>query len=205
MYRGLSLAQARLAEAENVKIRFGFLSSAGEQKGVDSLIVTDLIDLARNRAICDAVLMSGDEDVRIAVQVAQSYGVRVHLLGIEPSRGNQSKQLRQEADTLTEWSSATITKFLIIRKPSAPSASSTKPGASSTTTPAAATAASTPAGLAASPSATAKVAKLPVPDKIEPKVSAALDSVATEFVGSLTEGEIMGISRVVEYRAWRTI
>jgi hypothetical protein len=30
------------------------VNSSGEQKGVDSLIVTDLIDLARNRGITDA-------------------------------------------------------------------------------------------------------------------------------------------------------
>lgn len=115
LYKGLSVDQARIAEAEDIKIRFGFLNSKGEQKGVDSLIVTDLIDLARNGAICDAILLSGDEDVRIGVQVAQSYGVRVHLIGVAPSRGSQSKQLRQEADTLTEWDAKTIAKFLNCR------------------------------------------------------------------------------------------
>jgi uncharacterized LabA/DUF88 family protein len=68
VYKGPSAEQVKLAEAENIKIRFGFMNSVGEQKGVDSLIVTDLIDLARNGAICDAVLLSGDEDVRIGVR-----------------------------------------------------------------------------------------------------------------------------------------
>jgi hypothetical protein len=49
-----------LAHLDNVKVRLGFVNSVGEQKGVDSLIVTDMITLARNRAICDAVLVSGD-------------------------------------------------------------------------------------------------------------------------------------------------
>ena len=101
-----------LAYRDDVKLRLGFLNSHGQQKGVDSLIVTDLIDLARNRAISDAVLLSGDEDVRVGVHIAQSYGVRVHLLGISPSRGSQSQLLLQEADTTTEWGKDVVGTFL---------------------------------------------------------------------------------------------
>lgn len=92
-----------LAHLDDVKVRLGFLNSVGEQKGVDSLIITDMIALARNRAMADAVLMSGDEDLRVGVQQAQEFGVRVHLLGIRPSRGSQSLFLLQEADSTTEW------------------------------------------------------------------------------------------------------
>jgi uncharacterized LabA/DUF88 family protein len=67
-----------LAHLQDVKVRLGFVNSVGEQKGVDSLIVTDMITLARNRAISDAVLVSGDEDLRVGVQQAQEFGVRVH-------------------------------------------------------------------------------------------------------------------------------
>jgi uncharacterized LabA/DUF88 family protein len=112
--RGPTLEHESVARTDNVKIRLGFVNSQGQQKGVDSLIVTDLIDLARNHAISDALLLSGDEDVRIGVQIAQSFGVRVHLLGIEPSRGSQSKQLLNEADTTTEWLSETVSKFLSV-------------------------------------------------------------------------------------------
>ena len=56
-----------LAHQADVKVRLGFVNSVGEQKGVDSLIVTDMINLARNRAVADAVLMSGDEDLRAGV------------------------------------------------------------------------------------------------------------------------------------------
>jgi hypothetical protein len=92
-----------LAHLDNVKLRLGFVNSVGEQKGVDSLIVTDMITLARNRAISDAILISGDEDLRVGVQQAQEFGVRVHLIGIKPSRGSQSLFLLQEADTTHEW------------------------------------------------------------------------------------------------------
>ena len=92
-----------LALLNNVKLRLGIVNSFGEQKGVDSLMVTDMIELARNRAMSDAILLSGDEDLRVGVQQAQEYGVRVHLLGIAPSRGSQSMLLLQEADTTHEW------------------------------------------------------------------------------------------------------
>ena len=111
-YGGPTLEQEAIASSDNVKLRLGFINKAGQQKGVDSLIVTDLINLARNNAISDALLMSGDEDVRIGVEIAQGFGVRIHLLGIVPSRGSQSKQLLFEADTTVEWSKDTVSKFL---------------------------------------------------------------------------------------------
>jgi uncharacterized LabA/DUF88 family protein len=113
----LTAEQALLAHLDDVKIRLGFVNSSGQQKGVDSLIVTDLIELARQKSICDAVLVSGDEDVRVGVQIAQNYGVRVHLVGITPSRGTQSLQLLQEADTTTEWKKECVEKFLSVRAP----------------------------------------------------------------------------------------
>jgi hypothetical protein len=101
-----------LAFKPNVKVRLGFVNTAGQQKGVDSLIVTDMITLARNRVMSDAVLLSGDEDVRVGVQQAQEFGVRVHLLGISPCRGSQSLFLMQEADTTHEWGKEEISAFL---------------------------------------------------------------------------------------------
>ena len=73
------------------------------------------MELARNRAVADVVLLSGDEDVRIGVQLAQSFGMRVHLLRIKPCAGTQSAQLRQEADTCSEWGLPIIGKMLSLR------------------------------------------------------------------------------------------
>ena len=103
-----------MAYAEDVKLRLGVVTPAGQQKGVDSLIVTDLMELARNHAITDAVLLSGDEDLRIGVQIAQSFGVRVHLIGIKPSRGSQSLSLLQEADTTTVWDEIEVGTLLAL-------------------------------------------------------------------------------------------
>ncbi len=107
-----SAEQKALASLPDVKMRFGFVNSEGQQKGVDTRIVTDLVELARNGAITDALLLSGDEDLRIGVEIAQSYGIRVHLLGIQPAAGSQSPNLRDEADTLHEWSREQVTGWL---------------------------------------------------------------------------------------------
>lgn len=110
----LNIEQRMVAESENVKCRFGTINSRGEQKGVDSLIVTDLIELSRTHAISDALIMSGDEDIRVGVQVARTFGIRVHLLGIQPARGSQSLDLLAEADTTHEWAENTVTAWLTV-------------------------------------------------------------------------------------------
>lgn len=107
-----SADQRQLAEMENLKLRFGVVNVAGQQKGVDTLMVTDLVELARNRVISDAMLLSGDADLKVGVEIAQGFGVRVHLIGIEPKHESQSRDLLQEADTTTEWSAADIQPIL---------------------------------------------------------------------------------------------
>lgn len=110
--QGLSAQQDEMATAPYVKLRLGIMRADGGQKGVDSLIVLDLIELARNRAITDALIVSGDEDIRAGVVVAQNHGVRVHLLSVGAARGSQSPDLVREADTLTEWTREDIAAFL---------------------------------------------------------------------------------------------
>ncbi|MEU8550644.1 NYN domain-containing protein [Streptomyces roseoverticillatus] len=92
--------QQRIAELPDVKVRLGNLNANNQQKGVDSLIRTDLESLARHRAISDAALIGGDEDLVSAVEAAQGYGARVHLWGIEPAGGrNQAEPLLWEVDS----------------------------------------------------------------------------------------------------------
>ncbi|MFF7676684.1 MULTISPECIES: NYN domain-containing protein [Streptomycetaceae] len=93
--------QERIAELPDVKVRLGNLNASRQQKGVDSLIRSDLESLARHRAISDAVLIGGDEDLVSAVEAAQGYGARVHLWGIEAADGrNQADPLLWEVDSL---------------------------------------------------------------------------------------------------------
>ena len=121
-----SQEQLDLAHSDDVKLRLGFINEYGQQKGVDSLIVTDLVELARNHAISDAVILSGDEDIRIGVQIAQSFGVRAHLIGIGPGRESQSRFLLQESDTTVEWCEADVRELLtILRPPTGPDPATT--------------------------------------------------------------------------------
>jgi hypothetical protein len=170
----------RLAHANDIRVRLGFLNASGEQKGVDSLIVTDIVELARNRAVADVVLMSGDEDVRIGVQLAQSFGVRVHLLGIKPCAGTQSTQLRQEADTCSEWDVSIVSKIISLRPTHAANPTAT-------TRSDAASAVATIAQVALN-KATAN-ASLRSNEAADP---ATLNDVIEQLLGELTPAEVKG-------------
>jgi uncharacterized LabA/DUF88 family protein len=96
-----TIDQRVIAQMAWVKLRLGNLNARGQQKGVDAQIRADMEALARHRAITDAVLIAGDEDMVPAVEAAQAYGVRVHLWGVEPPFGtNQAERLVWEADTV---------------------------------------------------------------------------------------------------------
>ncbi len=96
-----TIDQRVIAQMAQVKLRLGNLNLRGQQKGVDAQIRSDLETLARHRSVTDAVLVAGDEDMLSAVEAAQSYGVRVHLWGVEPPYGtNQAERLVWESDTV---------------------------------------------------------------------------------------------------------
>ena len=96
-----TVEQRAVAQLAGVKLRLGNLNHVGQQKGVDAQIRADLEALSRNHAITDAILLAGDEDMLPATEVAQSWGVRLHLWGIEPPYGsNQAERLVWEADEL---------------------------------------------------------------------------------------------------------
>ena len=111
---GPTVQHRALAFSQDVKVRLGLVNLQGQQKGVDSLLVTDMINLSRNRAMASAVLLTGDEDLRVGVQHAQDFGVRVHLVGIEPARQSQSDWMLQEADVTHEWTRGFIEQFLAV-------------------------------------------------------------------------------------------
>ncbi|MCY3841361.1 MAG: NYN domain-containing protein [Gammaproteobacteria bacterium] len=108
-------SQVALAEQADVKLRLGRVDADGRQKGVDALIARDLVTLARNRAMADCVLLSGDDDLRVAVSEVQQLGVRVHLVGVCPAPRTQSRLLRQEADSTSEWGADVLRVFMHCR------------------------------------------------------------------------------------------
>ena len=121
-------AEHNLIEIQpDVKLRLGSISREGRQKGVDTSLVLDLVELAQNRAISDAVILGGDEDLRAGMIRAQALGVRVHLLGVDGSGPNQSHEMRAEADRTVTWGADQIAPFITIQ----PEEMASAPGAES--------------------------------------------------------------------------
>lgn len=120
--------QLLIARLPRTKLRLGRLSG-GKQKGVDSLIVRDLMTLARERAVATAFLLGGDDDLREGVLAAQEMGVAVTILGIPTTlagTANQAETLLQEADEHIMLATALLARFLTARG-SAPARPMTAP------------------------------------------------------------------------------
>ncbi|QMW64831.1 NYN domain-containing protein [Mumia sp. ZJ1417] len=66
----------------DVKLRLGRVNNEGAQKGVDTRIALDLVNLALQGAVSEIFLVSGDDDLTEAVDMAQDYGVRVTLFNV---------------------------------------------------------------------------------------------------------------------------
>jgi len=115
-----SSEQTSLGMLPGIKLRLGNLNNQGQQKGVDSLIITDLIDFARNAAVSDVVLISGDEDLRVGVSIAQNYGIRIHLLNIGDARNNTSHRLVMESDSQVVLDQTWIQRVVEIRPQTQP-------------------------------------------------------------------------------------
>ncbi len=116
---GDSQQHLALGYRDNITVRLGAISKHGNQKGVDTLIVTDLVELAQNRAVADIFLVSGDDDLRVGVMIAKKYGVRIHLVGIEAPDKNVSNSLRQEVDTTRMLSTDHLAKLVSVKSSSA--------------------------------------------------------------------------------------
>ncbi|HWG13307.1 MAG TPA: NYN domain-containing protein [Streptosporangiaceae bacterium] len=116
-----TIDQRVIAQLPQVKLRLGNLNARGQQKGVDAQIRADMEALARHRAITDAVLVAGDEDMVPAVEAAQAYGVRVHLWGIDPPYGtNQAERLVWESDTVEVLDTSFVRPYFTRVQPSGP-------------------------------------------------------------------------------------
>lgn len=109
-----SPTQIAVGDLPRVKLRLGRMS-AGGQKGVDGLIILDLITLARNRAVDVAILVSGDEDLRETALHAQSFGLTMIVAGFpRSSRQGQSVSLLREADHVVSLTKADVEPHLLL-------------------------------------------------------------------------------------------
>ena len=111
-----------IAALPNVKLRLGGINLQGQQKGVDALVYRELMMLSRERAISDAFLLSGDEDLCEGVRTAQDQGARVTVIGIATRGGarNQSRELMFGADEVMSLTRKDISRFFTVAAPPAP-------------------------------------------------------------------------------------
>lgn len=96
---------------DDVKLRLGSRNGYGNQKGVDGLIISDLINLTQQRAITSALVITGDADIAPGIVAAQSMGLRVHLLSIG-STGATSPMLSAEVDRKRAWDASILHAFV---------------------------------------------------------------------------------------------
>ncbi|WP_433464531.1 NYN domain-containing protein [Spirillospora sp. CA-142024] len=183
--------QRVIANLPLVKLRLGNLNAQGQQKGVDAQLRADLEALARHRAITDAVLLAGDEDMLPAVEAAQRYGVRVHLWGVEPTHGsNQAEWLVWESDTVevlpAEFLRPYFTKAKVLPVPGAAAAVRDAAAAAHRTSPVPSPSQVFAGRPPVKPAPAAARTAVPVPGAVTPAtVAASMNSTASPSDGKL--------------------
>lgn len=119
---GKTHAHKMIDELDDFKLRLGSRNAMGQQKEVDGLIIADMITLVNNKAIGDAILVSGDADIIPGVTVVQALGARVHVLSVGAaelvSSGagySMSPHLAAEADRKADWAKERVRGFASVR------------------------------------------------------------------------------------------
>ncbi|MFC5820333.1 NYN domain-containing protein [Nonomuraea harbinensis] len=103
-----------LADIPGLKLRLSRIRP-GRREGVDAQVHRDLMTLARNNAICDAVVVSGDEDLTQVVCDAQDLGVRLTVVHIAADGSwAASRSLRQECDDLIELGAGHLRPYVTL-------------------------------------------------------------------------------------------
>jgi uncharacterized LabA/DUF88 family protein len=178
MPTGQTPQQKAIVALPDVLFRAGTVNSHGQQKGVDSLIVTDLIELASNRAICDAALVTGDADLAVGIEIAQKKGVRIAVLGLEDLAArvyhNQSYEITNRADRIGRLGASDLTPYMHFKAPTA--------------TPAAHPAVPAPGSVAPTPAAPAPPPPVPASPK-SPAPAAGDDARIEALVRTFIAGE----------------
>jgi uncharacterized LabA/DUF88 family protein len=101
-----------LADVQGLKLRLGRVRP-GRREGVETEMHRDLATLARNGAISDAIVVSGEEELAEVIAEVQDLGIRVILVHITLD-GNWtiSRLLRQECDDILEIGGAHLRPFV---------------------------------------------------------------------------------------------
>ena len=100
-----------LADLPGVKLRLAKMRP-GRREGVEGEIHRDLTTLARNKAVSDAMVVSGEEDLAEVIADVQDMGMRVTLLHIATDGNSEiPRALRQECDDIVEINVAQLRPY----------------------------------------------------------------------------------------------
>ena len=111
-------AQRLIATLPNMKLRLEGVEGRAQQSRISAAIQRDLSTLATARAICDAFVLSADEDLAESVQEAQDLGVRVTLISVasQDERRDKLAALVNEADAVVKLTKDDLSRFIRRRR-----------------------------------------------------------------------------------------
>ena len=111
-------AQQLVATLPNMKLRLQTGTARDVQASLGAAMRRDLSTLARERAICDAFLLSADEDLLDCVTEVQDQGLRVTLISIasRDERRDQPAGLATEADEVIKLTKDDLSRFIRRRR-----------------------------------------------------------------------------------------
>ena len=111
-------AQQLVATLPNMKLRLQTGTARDVQASLGAAMRRDLSTLARERAICDAFLLSADEDLLDCVREVQDQGLRVALISIasRDERRDQPAGLATEADEVIKLTKDDLSRFIRRRR-----------------------------------------------------------------------------------------
>ena len=111
-------AQQLVATLPNMKLRLELSGPREQQTPLGAAIRRDLTTLARQRAICDAFLLSADEDLIESVREVQDLGLRVTLINIasRDERKEPTASLANEADEVIKLTKDDLSRFIRRRR-----------------------------------------------------------------------------------------
>lgn len=111
-------AQQLIGTLPNMKLRLQRQDDSDSQSEIRNAIRRDLTTLARERAVCDAFLLTSDEELTDTVAEVQDLGVRVTLIKVaaRDQRDDQLEGLATEADELVVLSKDDLSRFIRRRR-----------------------------------------------------------------------------------------
>jgi len=111
-------AQQLVATLPNMKLRLQTGTGRDPQSSLGEAIRRDLTTLARERAICDAFLLTADEDLLDCVGEVQDLGVRVVLITIasRDERRDPPAGLVTESDEVIKLTKDDLSRFIRRRR-----------------------------------------------------------------------------------------